>query len=64
MGINPAGGNRKAPGPIRYRRESLQAGAGTRHYRRIILPGGSVLIAALAMIWLVERAFNLKVLPF
>jgi hypothetical protein len=37
---------------------------GTRLYRRSILLGGSVLIAALAMIWLVERAFDLKVLPF
>jgi hypothetical protein len=36
----------------------------TRLYRRIILLGGSVLIAALAMIWLAERAFDLKVLPF
>jgi len=35
----------------------------TWFYRRIILLGGSLLIAALAMTWLVERAFNLKVLP-
>ena len=33
-------------------------------YRRIILLGGSIVIAILAGIWLVERAFVLKVLPF
>lgn len=33
-------------------------------YQRIILLGGSASIAILAMVWLVERAFDLKVLPF
>jgi len=33
-------------------------------YRRVVLLGGSLLIAAVAAGWLVERAFNLKVLPF
>ena len=33
-------------------------------YRRVILLGGSFLIAAVASVWLVERAFNLKVMPF
>ncbi|MBC7500380.1 MAG: HupE/UreJ family protein [Herminiimonas sp.] len=33
-------------------------------YRRFVLIGGSVVIAILATVWLVERAFDLKVLPF
>ena len=33
-------------------------------YRRAVLTGGSLLIAAVASAWLVERAFNVKVLPF
>ncbi len=33
-------------------------------YRRAVLLGGSLLIAAIAAAWLVERAFNLKLLPF
>ena len=33
-------------------------------YRRVVLLGGSLLIAVVAAGWLVERAFNLKVLPF
>lgn len=33
-------------------------------YRRVVLLGGSIVIAALATVWLVERAFDLKVLPF
>ncbi len=33
-------------------------------YRRIVLFGGSVLIAILATLWLVERVFDLKLLPF
>lgn len=33
-------------------------------YQRIILLGGSIVIAGLALIWLVERAFVLKVMPF
>ena len=34
---------------------------GTWAYRRAILAGGSVAIAAIATVWLVERAFNLSV---
>ena len=33
-------------------------------YRRVVLVGGSLLIAAVALGWFVERAFNLKLLPF
>jgi hypothetical protein len=33
-------------------------------YRRIILLGGSTVIALLAAVWLAERAFMLKLLPF
>jgi hypothetical protein len=33
-------------------------------YQRFIFIGGSLLIAALAAVWLVERAANLKLLPF
>jgi hypothetical protein len=33
-------------------------------YRRVVLLGGSLLIAAIAAAWFVERAFNLKLLPF
>jgi HupE / UreJ protein len=33
-------------------------------YRRVVLLGGSLLIAALAAAWFVERAFELKLLPF
>jgi HupE / UreJ protein len=33
-------------------------------YRRVVLLAGSLLIAALALAWLVERAFDLKLLPF
>ena len=33
-------------------------------YRRVVLLGGSLLIAALAALWFVERAFDLKLLPF
>jgi len=36
---------------------------GTWTYRRIVLAGGSALIATLAGIWLVERAFNVAILP-
>ena len=32
-------------------------------YRRVVLAGGSALIAAIAGIWLFERAFNLAILP-
>ena len=33
-------------------------------YRRAVLLGGSLLIAAVAATWLIERVFNLKLLPF
>ena len=33
-------------------------------YRRVVLLGGSLVIAALALVWLAERAFELKLLPF
>ena len=36
----------------------------TRFYRRVVLIGGSAIIAVLAAIWLAERAFDFKVLPF
>ena len=33
-------------------------------YRRGVMLGGSLLIAALAAVWLAERALDLKLLPF
>ncbi len=33
-------------------------------YRRVVLLGGSLLIAVLAAVWLAERAFELKLMPF
>jgi hypothetical protein len=33
-------------------------------YRRVVLLAGSLLIATLALAWFVERAFDLKLLPF
>ncbi len=36
----------------------------TAFYRRGVLVAGSLLIAAVAAVWLAERLFNLKVLPF
>jgi hypothetical protein len=33
-------------------------------YRRLLLLGGSVLIALLAFIWLIERAANIRLLSF
>ncbi len=33
-------------------------------YRRLMLVGGSLLIAALATLWFAQRAFNLELLPF
>lgn len=33
-------------------------------YQRLIFVGGSLLIAAIAGVWLAERVFNLKLLPF
>jgi hypothetical protein len=35
---------------------------GTGFYRRLVFSGGSATIAAVAALWLVERAFNLKLL--
>jgi len=32
----------------------------TAFYRRVVLVGGSAVIAAVALLWLVERAFDLK----
>jgi hypothetical protein len=31
-------------------------------YRRAILVGGSLLVASIAMVWLIERAFNVALL--
>jgi hypothetical protein len=36
----------------------------TAFYRRAVMVGGSLMIAALAAIWLAERIFEFKVLPF
>ena len=36
----------------------------TAFYRRGILYGGSLLITVLALIWLAERALNLKLITF
>jgi hypothetical protein len=36
----------------------------TMFYRRFVLTGGSLVIAGLALIWLVERAFDMKLLSF
>ncbi|MBA4176988.1 MAG: hypothetical protein C0505_10585 [Leptothrix sp. (in: Bacteria)] len=36
----------------------------TAFYRRAVLQGGSALIALLAAVWLLERAFELKLMPF
>jgi len=36
----------------------------TGFYRKHVLQGGSLLIAAIAAAWFAERAFNLKLLPF
>ena len=35
----------------------------TRLYRRVILVGGPLIVAAIAMFWLVERAFNVVLWP-
>lgn len=37
-------------------------GRGTAFYRRVVLGGGSVVIALLALVWLAERALDLKLL--
>ena len=34
----------------------------TRFYRNIVLIGGSIAVAALALVWLIERAFDLQLL--
>nr|WP_199724811.1 HupE/UreJ family protein [Noviherbaspirillum saxi] len=36
----------------------------TNFYRGMILSGGSIVIAALAAVWLMERVFDMKLLPF
>jgi hypothetical protein len=36
----------------------------TMFYRRFVLSGGSLVIVGLASIWLIERAFDMKLLPF
>ena len=36
----------------------------TRFYQRWVLLGGSLLIAVLAAVWFIERAFELELLPF
>ncbi len=36
----------------------------TWFYQRVVLVGGSALITLLAMVWLAERAFNMKILQF
>ena len=33
-------------------------------YRRVVLGGGSLAIAAVAALWLAERAFDLRLMPF
>jgi hypothetical protein len=35
----------------------------TRLYRRVVLVGGSLLVTAIAAVWLVERAFNVVLIP-
>jgi hypothetical protein len=35
----------------------------TAFYRKAVLHGGSALIFVIALVWLLERAFNLKILP-
>ena len=36
----------------------------TVFYRRVVLQGGSALIALLAAVWLLERVFELELMPF
>ena len=36
----------------------------SKGYTRIVLGGGSVVIAAISLGWLLERSFNLKLMPF
>ncbi len=35
----------------------------TRLYRQVILVGGSLIVVVIALVWLVERAFNMSLLP-
>ena len=35
----------------------------TRFYRRAVVPGGSALIALIAVVWILERALDLKLFP-
>ena len=35
----------------------------TRFYRRVVVPGGSALIALIAVVWILERALDLKLFP-
>jgi len=36
---------------------------GSRFYQRFVMVGGSLVVAAVAVVWLLERAFNLALLP-
>ncbi len=36
---------------------------GTRFYQRFVMVGGSLAVAAIAVLWLLERVFNLALLP-
>ena len=36
---------------------------GKPFYRRVVVPGGSALIALLAVVWIMERALDMKLLP-
>jgi hypothetical protein len=36
----------------------------TAFYRKAVLLGGSAAIVVLAMLWFVERAFDVKFMPF
>jgi hypothetical protein len=35
----------------------------SRFYQRFVMVGGSLVVAAIAVIWLLERVFNLALLP-
>ncbi len=36
---------------------------GSRFYRRFVMMGGSLVVAAIAVVWLLERIFNIALLP-
>jgi hypothetical protein len=36
----------------------------TLFYKRVVMLGGSIVISILAAVWLVERAFDMKLMPF